>query len=107
MVDSEHTATDGTTRKTYYGVGKQPWDTMVERGWAAHFAAGNVIKYLRRTKPGDEAHAIESARWYYAALQKLACGQIRSPQWEMIVGAQRALDLLVEELSNEELDRLG
>jgi len=65
-----HTAEDGTERKSRYGTGRQPWDGIKELGWAPHFAAGNVLKYLRRTK--DREHSIESARWYYARLLELA-----------------------------------
>lgn len=65
-----HVGQDGTPRKTRYGMGKQPWDYMVKLGWAPHFAAGNVLKYLRREK--DREHSIESARWYYARLTEEA-----------------------------------
>lgn len=48
MTDGTHKASDGTVRKSYYGAGKQPWDIMVELGWGAPYAAGCVLKYLRR-----------------------------------------------------------
>lgn len=67
-----HIGQDGTPHKTRYGSGKQPWDIMKELGWAPHFAAGNVLKYLRRDK--DREHSIESARWYYARLSEIAGG---------------------------------
>lgn len=66
----ETTAADGSVRKAYYGSGEQPWDIIKRFGWAADFAAGNVLKYLRRTKgePGD----VTKARWYWVELKKLA-----------------------------------
>jgi hypothetical protein len=75
---------DGTIRKAHYGEGKQPWDFIVEAGWAPEFAAGCVLRYLRRTK--DPTHSLESARWYFARLGELAerghakyvLGQLRS-----------------------------
>lgn len=66
----EHDGTDGTKRKDHYGSGKQPWDTIKEMGWAAPFAAANVLKYLRRSK--DPEHSLESARWYYARLDDMS-----------------------------------
>lgn len=68
--EPEHTASDGTTRKTHYGAGRQPWDDIKELGWAPEFAASNVLKYLRRTK--DPLHSRSSARWYFHELQVLA-----------------------------------
>lgn len=65
-----HVAEDGTLRKSRYGTGRQPWDDIVDLGWGPHFAAGNVLKYLRRDK--DREHSIESARWYYARLTEEA-----------------------------------
>lgn len=51
---------DGTIRKAHYGDGKQPWDTIKELSLAPEFAAGNVIKNLRRSK--DPEHSLQSAR---------------------------------------------
>ena len=40
---------DDSERKLYYGSGRQPWDVMVEETpWAPYFAAGCIIRYLRR-----------------------------------------------------------
>lgn len=64
-----HTADDGTVRQDYYGAGEQPWDTIVRLGWAAPFAAGNILKYLRRDKA--QAHSLESARWYRERLNEM------------------------------------
>ena len=61
--------TDDAPRKPWYGTGTQPWDTIRETGWAPHFAAGNVLKYLRRDKARE--HSLESARWYYRELARL------------------------------------
>lgn len=63
------TAGDGTSRKSYYGEGHQPWDSMLENGWAPQFAAGSILKYLRRSKQPE--HSLESARWYFKELCKL------------------------------------
>lgn len=68
-----HLAEDGTVRQDHYGEGEQPWDTIVRLGYAPQFAAGNVLKYLRRTKAPE--HSLESARWYYARLHELVVTQ--------------------------------
>jgi hypothetical protein len=61
----------GDGRKTHYGAeGKQPWDDMLELSWAAHFAAGSILKYLRRDKRA--AHSLESAKVYYGWLYTYA-----------------------------------
>ncbi len=60
---------DGTQRKSHYGSGAQPWDDMKRLGWAHHFAAGSILKYLRRDK--NKGHSLESARWYWARLKEL------------------------------------
>lgn len=85
---------DGTERKDYYGEGEQPWDTMVRRGWAACFAAGCILKYIRRNKEGQSEHDLESICVYFNWLSKLA-------EKDTIEG-----DLareIIEELVNEEL----
>lgn len=61
---------DGTVRQAYYGSGEQPWDVIKRNGWAHHFAAGNVLKYLRREKE-NRAKDDDKARWYYFALLAL------------------------------------
>lgn len=65
-----HVAIDGTVRQNHYGAGRQPFDDIKDAGWAPQFAAGNVLKYLRRNKQPE--HSLESARWYYNELSKLA-----------------------------------
>jgi hypothetical protein len=65
-----HRADDGSLRKTRYGVGRQPWDDIVDLGWGPAFAAGNVLKNLRRDK--EPEHSLESARWYYGQLERRA-----------------------------------
>lgn len=67
--DEDRLRDDDTQRKRHYGAGKQPWDTIKELGWAAEFAASNVLKYMRRVK--DREHSVESARWYYARLKEM------------------------------------
>ncbi len=79
-------------RQPWYGDGRQPWDDIVLAGWAPEFAAGNVLKYLRRTKAPE--HSLESARWYYQRLKEMG-----DPA--LMVKAQ-----LVEMLTDEEKARL-
>lgn len=74
----EHVAPDGTTRKSHYGSGRQPWDDIKEAGWGPEFCAGNVLKYLRRDK--DLAHSLESARVYFSWLKDLA---LMSNEWQL------------------------
>lgn len=88
----EHTATDGTTRKNHYGSGRQPWDDIKDAGWAPHFAAANVLKYMRRTK--DPEHSLESERWYYKQLWGMAQQDMRA----MLVLQQLQGLLLGEEM---------
>ena len=87
---------DGTVRRQHYGTGVQPWDTIKALGWGAIFAASNVIKYLRRTK--DLEHSLESARWYYSALCKMAD--------ENNAAAIHVKLALLHELTEQEYDRL-
>jgi hypothetical protein len=68
--DRVQSGADGTVRKAHYGDGIQPWDLIVAAGWAPEFAAGCVLRYLRRTK--DPEHSLESARWYWTQLHELA-----------------------------------
>lgn len=57
-------------RKPWYGEGRQPIDDIMEAGWGPEFCAGNVLKYLRRTKSPE--HSLESARVYFGWLRGLA-----------------------------------
>ena len=94
-VEPEHTADDGTIRKTHYGTGKQPWDKIVELGWGPQFAAANVLKYLRRTKDVEDSR--RKARWYYDELKKLAhhpnsgrclgelIGELTHDEWVLLI----------------------
>ena len=72
--------TQGVPRQDHYGAGRQPWDDILDAGWAPEFAAGNVLKYLRRSK--DPEHSLEAARWYYARLLELSRGELPSAAWE-------------------------
>ncbi len=83
----------GTDRKAHYGSGRQPWDDIMALGWAPEFAAGNVLKYLRRVK--DPEHSLESARWYFKKLHDMV-GQA-------VPRAQDVFTKLVGELTHEEL----
>lgn len=69
-----HRVENSTDRKKHYGEGRQPWDDIVDAGWAAEFAASNVLKYLRRDK--EHEHSLESAKWYYDRLLDMARGRL-------------------------------
>jgi hypothetical protein len=69
--EPEFIAPDGTVRKQHYGSGKQPWDLIREANWAAEFAAGNALKYVRRAAAKNGADDIEKAKWYFAELEKM------------------------------------
>lgn len=85
--EPELTASDGTVRKQHYGSGRQPWDDIVAAGWGPHFAAGNVLKYIRRASAKNGADDVKKARWYYEQLMRRA--SITSPDWRE---AKRMLD---------------
>lgn len=93
-------------RKTHYGDGKQPLDTILELGWAPQFCAGNVVKYLRRSK--DEEHSRESAGFYYKLLGKLALKDIAGQHGTKrdCIGANHILRELQRELTLDELSLL-
>lgn len=85
----------GEPRKAHYGDGEQPWDAIVRLGWGPAFAAGNVLKYLRRTK--DPEHSLESARWYWRRLEE----RFLDDAWH------EAAERLANELTYDELQRLA
>lgn len=99
-----HRADDETLRKSRYGLGRQPWDDIKEQGWAPHFAAGNVLKYLRRDK--DRAHSIESARWYFARLVEYVNQDVPDSKHADWTNASSTYLALVELLTKEELELL-
>lgn len=101
-VTGDHVAEDGTIRRDHYGPGRQPFDDIVAAGWAPAFAAGNILKYLRRTK--EPAHSLDSARWYYERLVDLALGE--RTRVDVHRPANVALNRLVEMLTIEEVKRL-
>ena len=72
--DRSTPGTLGEPRKAHYGAGRQPWDIILDAGWAPEYAAGNVLKYMRRTK--DPEHSLESARWFYARLYEMMVGRL-------------------------------
>lgn len=90
----------GESRKAHYGDGEQPWDVIVVSGWGPAFAAGCVVRYLRRDKARE--HSLESARWYYARLIEGVAK--KRPLGESAVASdwQRALDRLELILTKEE-----
>lgn len=77
----------GDGRKVHYGPGRQPVDTIRDMGWAPEFFAGNVLKYLRRSK--DIEHSHESARVYFRWLGD----EVKSMQFDEAYRF-RALDVL-------------
>lgn len=89
-----------TDRKPWYGEGRQPIDDIMEAGWGPEFCAGNVLKYLRRTK--DPVHSIESAKVYYGWLSGLVEIQRKTGDGHAI----DVHDALVMLLNDEELERL-
>ena len=93
---------DGTERKDYYGEGEQPWDTMVKRGWAAYFAAGCILKYLRRKKEDQAHHDLESICVYFDWLNKLA----EKDDIEGDMAREIMEELLNEELTEKEKHQL-
>lgn len=99
----------GDGRKQHYGSGKQPIDTIMENGWGAAFCAGNILKYLRRTK--DRQHSIDSARVYWQWLMSLAEAEGKSglvanhPTW-VVTGAIAVATRLEGQLVAEELNLL-
>lgn len=103
-IPTTHIATDGTVRQSYYGNGKQPWDEMKGGSLASPFAAGSVLKYMRRTK-GERAADIEKAVWYYNELLKMANGKGDSPHTSgvLITTGQIYLRWLQSRLTADEL----
>jgi len=97
---STHLEKDGTIRQDHYGAGRQPWDDIKDAGWAPHFAAANVLKYLRRTK--DLEHSLQSARWYWTELNKMADAPASSTQHEAFFTRHK----LMLQLSKDEINRI-
>ncbi len=94
------TRVDESERQFHYGDGRQPWDDIVDAGWGPAFAAGNVLKYLRRDKQLE--HSLASARWYYQQIVRRAgkaCGS-SDHSWGIV------LRQLTEMLSVDEFERL-
>jgi len=97
---SEHVAADGTIRKSHYGLDRQPLDDIKEQGWAPAFYAGNILKYLRRTKA--PVHSLQSAQRYYGWLMEMAEHDVAKTH----DGAWGVLVSLNELLTPEETDKL-
>lgn len=98
--EPEHRAADGTVRKAHYGTGRQPWDDMVDAGWAPHFAAGCVLKYVRRAAAKNGEDDLKKARWYHARLRDMVLAPDDFP------GAYLALERLHKLLTDEEKGHL-
>lgn len=102
---------NGEQRKTHYGEGRQPWDEILDALWAPEFAAGNILKYLRRVKDPD--HSLESARWYYARLVEMMRGRSlptslsKASHVSRFIGRAAAVMVRLEELlTADEKERL-
>ena len=100
--EPEITAPDGTVRKVHYGAGKQPWDSIVEQGWGAQFAAGNVLKYVRRAAAKNGEDDIAKANWYFTRLREMAELSARVPSGDAAIAARRTLIALKHELTGTE-----
>lgn len=101
--DRADAGADNTIRKAHYGDGEQPWDVIVRLGWGPAFAAGNVLKYLRRSKHPE--HSLESAAWYYARLVE-GCSNEAGPKGPSPAPWSNALHVLESELTQEERSRV-
>lgn len=89
-------------RKAHYGEGKQPLDSMFEEGWADHFMAGSILRYLRRDK--DIEHSIESAKRYWGALDNMCGWKGERPDgW---LRARQVQARLMKILTAEELSKI-
>jgi hypothetical protein len=71
ILEPEFRAPDGSVRKLHYGTGRQPWDDIKEVGWAAEFAAGNALKYVRRYQAKNGGDDLAKGRWYFDQLNRL------------------------------------
>jgi hypothetical protein len=71
---STHTDERGVVRQDHYGPGRQPWDDILDANWGPEFAAGNILKYLRRDK--QKEHSLTSANWYHDRLVEMAQGEL-------------------------------
>ena len=92
----------GVARKMHYGNRKQPWDSIVEQGWGAQFAAGNVLKYVRRAAAKNGEDDIAKANWYFARLHEMAELSARVPSGDAAIAARRTLIALKHELTGTE-----
>jgi hypothetical protein len=94
-------ATDAEPRKAHYGSGVQPWDLILEEGWGPAFAAGCVLRYLRRDKAIE--HSLESARWYATRLAEGAFARKYGDQQAWVV----AWSKLSARLTPDEAKKIG
>lgn len=102
-----HSDDRGVPRQDHYGAGRQPWDDILDAGWAPEFATGNVLKYLRRTK--DRTHSVESARWYWTRLKEMTRGDLTSTEISIDRLMRRAITVqkkLMRLLTTAELETL-
>jgi hypothetical protein len=79
MTEPEHVADDGSLRKDHYGSGRQPWDDIVDAGWGPAFAAGNILKYIRRAANKGGPDDVAKGCWYYNEMIKRAAGEVNGP----------------------------
>lgn len=88
---------DGIARKAHYGNGRQPWDDIVDMGWGQQFAAGNVLKYIRRAAKKNGPDDISKARWYYARLLEIGDLDVLNKIFDLLTKDERAEVAFVKE----------
>lgn len=98
--EPEHVDAKGIVRKSHYGTGRQPIDDIREIGWGPTFAAGNVLKYIRRAAAKNGVDDIKKAKWYFEELKRL------QRMAEHPAAAQRAAEQLVGLLTPDEKELL-
>jgi hypothetical protein len=89
MSNETHVRDDGTIRWNHYGAGRQPWDDVLEEDWGPEFCAGNILKYIRRSKEPESD--LVKARWYYDRLIELSRGTITPKRSARYAEANRQL----------------
>lgn len=97
-IEPEFTSTDGTVRKQHYTTdseGNQPWDVITKVGWGPGFAAGNVLKYLRRNKDVEDSH--KKARWYWQELHKLGRSDVPKDRVEGTLALCKLVHILTDD----------
>lgn len=66
-------------RAAHYGAGRQPWDDMLDVGWAPVFAAASALKYVRRYQNKNGEDDLKKGRWYYHEIITHVSGEVNGP----------------------------